>query len=82
MTNQRFRLDSPIPPVAAERSNAPSRSSESDMLDSIINVLDIAEKAVDGLPIYEPRAVISSIRTVLQSAMKVRLVFCSCSGYL
>ena len=35
--------------------------------------LDVAEKAVDGLPIYGPKAVISSIRAVLQS-VKVRVM--------
>ena len=45
----------------------------SDTLPSIIKVLDVAEKAVYGLPIYGPRAIISSIRAVLQS-VKVRVM--------
>ena len=71
---ERFRSHSPVPPAAAEGSNAPTHSTKSDTLASIIKVLDVAEKAVDGLHIYGPKAVISSIRTVLQS-VKVRFSF-------
>ena len=82
MTKRRFRSESPVPPVAAGGSNAPthSGSAESDRLASIIKILDIAGKAADGLPIYGATAVISSIRTVLQS-VKVRLVCYSGSEY-
>ena len=65
-----------MPSAAAEGSSAPTCSVESGtVLASILTVLDVAEKAVEGLPIYGPKAVISSIRTVLQS-VKVRVVDC------
>ena len=60
-----FRSRSPRPPTPSQSSGAPSHYS--DALASIIKVLEVAENAVDGLPIKAPKAVISSIRTVLQS---------------
>ena len=73
---ERIRPRSPMPEAAAEGSSAPTCSVGSDtMLASILTVLDVAEKAVEGLPIYGPKAVISSIRTVLQS-VKVRVADC------
>ncbi len=66
-----------VPSVAAEGPSAPTVYSveSGTQLDSILTVLDVAEKAVEGLPIYGPKAVISSIRTVLQS-VKVRVINC------
>ena len=68
-----IRPHSPVPPGAAEGSNAPSHSAESDTLAAIIKVLEVAESAADGLPIQAPKVVISSIRMVLQS-VKVRSI--------
>ena len=70
---EHFRPRSPVPPAVAEGSSSRTGSAKSDALASIIKVLDVAEKAVDGLPIYGPKAVISSIRAVLQS-VKVRVM--------
>ena len=70
----RIRPRSPMPSAAAEGTNAPTCSAESGtVLASILTVLDVAETAVEGLPIYGPKAVISSIRTVLKS-VKVRVI--------
>ena len=71
---EHFRPRSPMPqaPVAGG-SSSQTGSTGSDTLASIIKVLDVAEKAIDGLPIYGPKAVISSIRAVLQS-VKVRVM--------
>ena len=74
MTKRRIRSDFPVPPAAAEGSNAPTRSAESDTLASIIKVLEVAENAADGLPIKGPKPVISRIRMVLQS-VKVRTFY-------
>src|SRR5258708_37505824 len=72
----RIRPRSPMPSAAAEGSSAPTCSVGSGtVLASILTVLDIAETAVEGLPIYGPKTVISSIRTVLKS-VKVRAVNC------
>ena len=62
-----------MPPAVAEGSSSQTGSAKSDALASIIKVLDVAEKAVDGLPIYGPKAVISSIRAILKS-VKVRVM--------
>ena len=70
---ERFRSRSPVPPTVAEGSSSQTGSAVSDTLASIIKILDVAEKAVDGLPIYGPKAVISSIHVVLQS-VKVRIM--------
>ena len=73
-----IRPRSPMPSVAVEGSGggAPKCSVESGtVLASILVVLDVAETTVEGLPIYWPKAVISSIRTVLQS-VKVRVINC------
>ena len=72
-----IRPRSPMPSVAAEGSSgAPKCSVESGtVLASILMVLDVAETTVEGLPIYGPKAVISCIRTVLQS-VKVRVINC------
>ena len=56
-------------PSQPEGSGAPSHNS--DTLASIIKVLEVAEKALDGLPIKAPKAMISTILSVLQS-VKVR----------
>ncbi len=72
----RVRPRSPVPSAAPEGSSAPTCSVESGtVLASILTVLNIAEKAVEGLPIYGPKAVISSIRTVVQS-VNVRVISC------
>ena len=68
-----FPPRSPVPPAVAGGSSSQTGSAKSDTLASIIEVLDVAEKAVDGLPIYGSKAVISSIRAVLQS-VKVRVM--------
>ena len=60
-----FRSRSPRPPTPSQSSGAPSH--DSDALASIIAVLKVAENSLDGLPINTPKAVISSIRSVLQS---------------
>ncbi len=73
---EHIRPRSPMPSAAAEDSSASTCSVESGtVLASILMVLDVAEKAVDKLPIYGPKAVISSIRTILQS-VKVRVISC------
>ena len=51
---ERFRSHSPVPPVASEDSNAPTHSAESDMLASIIKVLDVAERLLMNF-IYKGR---------------------------
>ena len=53
--------------MSSEGSGSPSHSIQSDILASITKVLDVTEKAVDGLPIYRPKAVMPSIRSMLQS---------------
>ena len=69
-----FRPRSPAPSVpVAECSRT---STNSDALYSVKKVLEVAEKAVDGLPIPGLKQAISIISTVLQS-VEVRLV-----GYL
>jgi len=69
-----------MPPVAEEGSSTPTCSVESDtMLASTLSVLDVAEKAVEELPIYGLKVVISTIRTVLQS-VKVRVINCQHFG--
>ena len=70
---EHFRPRSPVPPAVSGGSSSQTGSAKSDTLASIIKALDVAEKAVDGLPIYGPKAVISSIRAVLQS-VKVRVM--------
>ena len=60
-----FRSRSPRPSTPSQGSGAPSHIS--DTLASIIAVLKVAENAVDGIPIKAPKAVISSIRSVLES---------------
>ena len=68
----RRRPRGPPPPVAEG-----SRTSASNALASVIKGLDVAEKAVDGLPILGlVKPVISTIRTVLQS-VEVKII-----GYL
>ena len=58
----RLRSRSPGPrPSAAESSR------HSDALAAVNKVLDIAEKAVDGLPIPRLKQVISTIHAILQS---------------
>ena len=59
-----FGRRSPVPPVPKAES---SHSTYSDPLASVIKVLDVAEKALDGLPIPGLKQVISTIHTVLQS---------------
>ena len=70
---EHFRSRSPVSPAVAGGSGSQTGSAKSDTLASIIKVLEVAEKAVDGLPIYGPKAVISSILAVLQS-VKVRVM--------
>ena len=58
----RLRSHSPLPPDPAAES-----SRHSNALAAVNEVLGVAEKAVDGLPIPGLKQVISIIRTVLQS---------------
>ena len=60
-----LRSRSPRPPTPSQSSGAPSHGS--DALASIIKALEVAESIIDGLPISAPKAMISSIRSVLQS---------------
>ncbi len=60
---------SPVPPLSVAEGSRTSTSSNS--LASVIKGLDVAEKAVVGLPIVKP--VISTIRTVLQS-VEVKII--------
>ncbi len=59
-----FRRRSPVPPVPKAES---SHSTYSDPLASVIKVLDVAEKALDGLLIPRLKQEISTVHTVLQS---------------
>src|SRR5258707_14676470 len=72
-----FRSRSPVPPVsAAESSRTPTHS---DTLAAVNRVLDVAEKAVDGLPIPGLKQVISTIHAVLQS-VEVKVIDSLCLG--
>ena len=74
-----FRSQSPVPPGAAEGSNAPSNSAQSNTFALIFKALEFAEKVADGLPIQAPKAVISCIRIVVQS-VKVRSIYYTSFG--
>src|SRR5260221_1101874 len=60
-----FRRHSPVPPASAAEGIRTSTSS--DALASVIKVLEIAEKALDGLSVPGLKQVISTIHIVLQS---------------
>ena len=72
----RFRSRSPVPPVSV----AESSPTHSDALGAVNKVLDVAEKAVDGLPIPGLKQVISTIHAVLQS-VEVKVVDYLCLGW-
>ncbi len=74
----RFHSRSPVPPVsAAEGSRTPTHS---DALAAVNKVLDVAEKAVDGLPIPGLKQVVSTIHAVLQS-VEVKVIDSLCLGW-
>jgi len=69
-----LRRPSPVPLAPLPVAEGSRTSTSSDALTSVIKGLDVAEKAVDGLPILGlVKLVISTIRTVLQS-VEVKII--------